>query len=347
MDLITLLLVIVVIMVTLFDFTNGFHDAADMVATAIASRAMNAMTAIAIVSVFTFLGPFIVGLAVADTVGNFVDISKAPALIGESVVIAALLAAVSYNLVTWKLGFPSSSSNSLAGGLVGAGLYALGNSHINWGIMELLNGHLEGVMKVLAGLFASPFLGFLIGFLIMKALHHALKRFRNNIRSVFVVSQYFSVAWLGFSHGANDAQKGMAIIGMMLLASGHTDTFTIPVWAILLCASAITLGTVFGGWSIIKTLGFGLFRVHLIHSVANQLGSALVNTLATSIGAPTSTTQVVTATLLGNGSAEHPRRIQWRTAGGIVGGLFMNVPVSIGLGWVYCWLMLKLLGGHS
>jgi len=347
MDLITLLLVIVVIMVTLFDFTNGFHDAADMVATAIASRAMNATTAIVIVSVFTFLGPFIVGLAVADTVGNFVDISKASALVGESVVIAALLAAVSYNLVTWKLGFPSSSSNSLAGGLVGAGLYALGNSHINWGITELLNSHLEGVMKVLAGLFASPFLGFLIGFLIMKALHHALKRFRNSIRSVFVVSQYFSVAWLGFSHGANDAQKGMAIIGMMLLASGHTDTFTIPVWAILLCASAITLGTVFGGWSIIKTLGFGLFRVHLIHSVANQLGSALVNTLATSIGAPTSTTQVVTATLLGNGSAEHPRRIQWRTAGGIVGGWFMNVPVSIGLGWVYCWFILKLLGGYS
>ncbi|RUM92613.1 MAG: inorganic phosphate transporter [Thiothrix sp.] len=347
MDLITLLLVIVVIMVTLFDFTNGFHDAADMVATAIASRAMNATTAIAIVSVFTFLGPFIVGLAVADTVGNFVDISQAPALIGESVVIAALLSAVSYNLVTWKLGFPSSSSNSLAGGLVGSGLYALGNSPINWGITELLNGHLEGVMKVLAGLFASPFLGFLIGYLIMKALHHALKRFRNSIRSVFVVSQYFSVAWLGFSHGANDAQKGMAIIGMMLLASGHTDTFTIPVWAILLCASAITLGTVFGGWSIIKTLGFGLFRVHLIHSVANQLGSALVNTLATSIGAPTSTTQVVTATLLGNGSAEHPRRIQWHTAGGIVGGWFMNVPVSIGLGWVYCWFILKLLGGHS
>jgi len=346
MDLITILLIIVVIMVALFDFTNGFHDAADMVATAVASRAMNPLMAISIVSAFTFLGPFFVGLAVAETVGNFVDVSKAPALVGESVVIAALLAAVSYNLITWKLGFPSSSSNSLAGGLVGAGLYALGNNHINWGIAALLNGHLDGVMKVMTGLFVSPFLGFLIGFLIMKILHRVLKRFRNNIHSVFVVSQYFSVAWLGFSHGANDAQKGMAIIGMMLLASDHTDTFNIPVWAILLCASAITLGTVFGGWRIIKTLGFGLFRVHLIHSVANQLGSALVNTIATTIGAPTSTTQVVTATLLGNGSAENPRRIQWHTAGRIVGGWFLNVPVSIGLGWVYCWVMLKLAGGN-
>jgi PiT family inorganic phosphate transporter len=283
-------------------------------------------------------------LAVADTVGNFVDISKAPTLAGESVVIAALLAAVSYNLVTWKLGFPSSSSNSLAGGLVGAGLYALGNSHINWGITELLNGHLEGVMKVLAGLFASPFLGFLIGFFIMKALHHALKRFRNNIRSVFVVSQYFSVAWLGFSHGANDAQKGMAIIGMMLLASGHTDTFTIPVWAILLCASAITLGTVFGGWSIIKTLGFELYRIRLVHSVANQLGAALVNTLATSIGAPTSTTQVVTATLLGNGAAEKPSHVAWGRAGQIILGWFVNVPVSMCFGALYSYLLMHLLG---
>ncbi|MGD8712326.1 MAG: inorganic phosphate transporter, partial [Thiohalophilus sp.] len=156
--------------------------------------------------------------------------------------------------------------------------------------------------------------------------------------------QYFSVAWLGFSHGANDAQKGMAIIGMMLLASGVTNEFSIPVWAIILCASAITLGTMFGGWRIIKTLGFGLFRVKIIHSVANQLGSALVNSIATMIGAPTSTTQVVTATLLGNGAAEKPQHVKWQTARGIIAGWFMNVPVSICLGWLYCFLFLSLWG---
>lgn len=343
MDLITLLLIIVIILVTVFDFTNGFHDAADMIATAIASRAMNTITAVSIVSFFTFLGPFIMGLAVAETVGNFVDISKASELVGESVVISALMAAISYNLVTWKLGIPSSSSNSLAGGLVGAGLYAVGNSQINWGITTLLNGQLDGVMKVMAGLFVSPFLGFLIGFLLMKVLRHVLKRFKQDIYSVFVVSQYFSVAWLGFSHGANDAQKGMAIIGMMLLASGHSDTFTIPVWSILLCASAITIGTLFGGWSIIKTLGFGIFHIRLIHSVANQLGAALVNTIATSIGAPTSTTQVVTATLIGNGTAEKPRHVHWQTVKNIISGWFLNMPVSIGLGWFYCWAILQLM----
>lgn len=343
MDLINLLLIVAVVTVVLFDFTNGFHDAADMVATAIASRAMSSLTAIIIVSFFTFLGPFTVGLAVADTVGNFVDISDASAITGESVVISALFAAVSYNLVTWKLGLPSSSSNSLAGGLVGAGLYALGSSQINWGIEALLTGHLEGVMKVAAGLFASPLLGFVIGFITMKLFYKVFMHFSRSISRLFVVSQYVSVAWLGFSHGANDAQKGMAIIGMMLLASGHTSEFHVPDWAILLCAGAITLGTFFGGWSIIKTLGFGIYRIRTIHAVANQLGSALVNTLATHIGAPTSTTQVVTATLFGNGAAEKPSHVRWKTAGNIVLGWFFNVPTSILLGWIYCYLTLSLL----
>ncbi len=343
MELVSLLLILVIVAVVVFDFTNGFHDAADMVATAIASRAMRPLTAIIIVSVFTFLGPFLVGLAVADTIGHFVNINMASPLVGESVVMAALFAAVSYNLVTWKLGLPSSSSNSLAGGLVGAGLFAVGNEHINWGINALTEGHLDGVMKVLAGLFASPFLGFLVGFFIMKLLFKIFKHFKSRIRNFFVASQYFSVAWLGFSHGANDAQKGMAIIGMMLVASGKSDIFHVPDWAILLCASAITLGTLFGGWSIIKTLGFGLYRVRLIHSVANQIGSALVNSIATSIGAPTSTTQVVTATLLGNGAAEKPAHVRWQTARSIVRGWLLNVPISIALGWFYCFSLTKLL----
>ncbi|MGV6853346.1 MAG: anion permease [bacterium] len=343
MDLAFILLILVVASVTIFDFTNGFHDAADMVATAIASRAMKPLVAILIVSIFTFLGPFLVGLAVADTIGNFVDISQANTLTGESVVISALLAAVSYNLVTWKLGLPSSSSNSLAGGLVGAGLFAVGSAHINWGVEALLSGNFEGVMKVVGGLFVSPLIGFVVGFFIMKLLRLTFKRFTHKIRGFFVVSQYFSVAWLGFSHGANDAQKGMAIIGMMLLASGHSSTFMIPDWAIILCASAITLGTLLGGWSIIKTLGFGLYRIRIIHSVANQIGSAMVNSLATMLGAPTSTTQVVTATLLGNGAAEKPAHVRWKTAGNIAGGWFLNVPVSIALGWIYCFGLLKLL----
>jgi PiT family inorganic phosphate transporter len=344
MELTTILLLLTIVSVFAFDFTNGFHDAADMVATAIASRAMKSITAIAIVTVFTFLGPLTVGLAVADTIGTFVDISDTTVMNGQALIIAALFSAITYNLITWRLGLPSSSSNSLAGGLVGAGLFVVGSSHINWGIGSLQQGHLEGMMKVVAGLFASPFLGFVIGFLIMKLIFFIFKRFTVKIRPLFVVSQYFSVAWLGFSHGANDAQKGMAIIGMMLLASGETEHFFIPLWVVVLCTSAITLGTMFGGWSIIKTLGFELYRIRLIHSVANQIGAALVNTLATSIGAPTSTTQVVTATLLGNGAAEKPSHVAWGRAGQIILGWFVNVPVSMMFGALYSYLLIHLLG---
>jgi len=335
-------MLVVIVVVGLFDFTNGFHDAADMVATAIASRAMKPAVAIGIVSVFTFIGPFVAGLAVADTVGTFVDISDFPIAVGQAVVIAALLAAVSYNLVTWWLGFPSSSSNSLAGGLVGAGLYAVGSEHIQWGLGALADMQLQGVMKVVAGLLFSPIFGFLIGLLLMKVLLRVFRRFTEKINQFFVVSQYFSIAMLGFSHGANDAQKGMAIIGMMLLATDATETFSIPDWAIIWCASAITLGTIFGGWRIIKTLGYGLFKVKLIHSVADQLGSALVNTLATAVGAPTSTSQVVTATLVGNGAAERPGHVKWRTVAGIVGGWYFNLPVSILLGWLYCFMFMQI-----
>ena len=343
MDVSQILLIVTVIAVFAYDFTNGFHDAADMVATAIASRAMRASVAIGIVTAFTFLGPFLAGLAVADTVGTFVEVGAADAIHGQILVIAALLAAVSYNLITWLLGLPSSSSNSLAGGLVGAGLYVVGQQHINWGVEALQHGVLEGVMKVVAGLFASPFLGFVIGFFIMKFFLYAFRRFTIKIRSLFVFSQYFSVAWLGFSHGANDAQKGMAILGMMLVASGKTDHFFIPDWVVLMCTSAITFGTMFGGWSIIKTMGFELYRVRVIHSVANQMGAALVNTLATHIGAPTSTTQVVTATLLGNGAAQKPRHVNWRRAGQIILGWLVNVPTSMLFGALYSFILEKVL----
>ena len=207
-----------------------------------------------------------------------------------------------------------------------------------------LEEKLHAKKSVIAGLFASPMLGFIIGFITMKVIFRVFRRFTDNISQLFIASQYFSIAWLGFSHGANDAQKGMAIIGMMLVADGINNEFIVPVWAVVWCASAITLGTVFGGWRIIRTLGFGLFKVKITHSVANQLGSALVNTLATSIGAPTSTSQVVTATLLGNGAAEKPGHVKWRTAAGIVSGWWLNLPVSIILGWVYCFIYSAIRG---
>ena len=343
MDLIFILAIITILSVTVFDFTNGFHDAADMIATAIASRAMTPTVAILIVTSFTFIAPFVAGLAVADTIGTFVDIKGVSILEAQSLIIAGMLAAITYNLITWKLGLPSSSSNSLVGGLVGAALYALGDSSVHWGVEALLNGNLEGVMKIIVGLFLSPFAGFVIGYFLMKFFMKLFSRLTFQSRKIFIFSQYISISWLGFSHGANDAQKGMGIIAMVLFASGYTTEFTVPIWAIILCTSAISFGTLFGGWSIIKTLGFGIIKVKLLHSFTNQIGSALINSIATAIGAPTSTTQVVTATLIGIGAGEKPKHVKWKVAGSIIGGWFVNIPLSMGIGASYCMLLLYIL----
>jgi PiT family inorganic phosphate transporter len=334
---------LVFVSVLLFDFTNGFHDTADMIATSIAAHTIRPSVAIFVVALFTFMGPIVAGTAVADTVGTFVEIGTAKNIIAESVVTGALLAAISFNLTTWFFGLPSSTSNSLAGGLAGAGLMGVGSEHINWGVEALTNGKLEGLMKVAAGLLVSPVFAFITGFIVLKLLLYIFRDFTIKVRPLFVLSQYAGIAWLGFTHGANDAQKGMAIVGMMLLAVGKTHSFEIPMWVILSCTSAITLGTILGGWSIIKTLGFKIYKIHIVDSVANIMSAALVNTLATLIGAPTSTTQVVTSSLLGNGAARNPRRTQWRVAGNIVGAWFLNIPTSMALGALYTYLVLKVL----
>ncbi len=339
----SIILILGISLVLLYDFTNGFHDAADMIATAIASRAMTPVTAIIIVSVFTFLGPFLGGLAVANTIGEFISIENTKILIAQSVVLSAILSAITYNLITWKLGLPSSSSNSLTSGLIGAALYALGSSHVNWGIIELLNGHIIGFMRVIIGMIFSPFAGFLVGFLIMKLFLKLFKRLNIKSKKIFIVSQYFTMSWLAFSHGANDGQKGMGVIGMLLLASGVYTKFTVPTWVILSCASAITLGTMFGGWSIIKTVGFGIYKVKLIHSIADQVGSAAVILGSSLIGAPTSTTQVVTTTLMGVGAGEHPKHVRWGITKNILSGWLFNIPSSMVMGAVFCYLFIKLL----
>ena len=338
-----LILVLGIALVLIYDFTNGFHDAADMIATAIASRAMTPSTAIIIVSVFTFLGPFLGGLAVANTIGEFVSIDNINILLAQSVVLSAIISAIIYNLITWKLGLPSSSSNSLTSGLVGAALYALGSNHVNWGIYELFNGQIVGFMKIVTGMIFSPFAGFLIGFLVMKLFLKLFKRLSIKSKKIFIVSQYFTMSWLAFSHGANDGQKGMGVIGMLLLASGVYAEFTVPAWVIFSCASAITLGTMFGGWSIIKTVGFGIYKVKLIHSIADQMGSAAVILGSSLIGAPTSTTQVVTTTLMGVGASEHPKHVRWGITKNILSGWLLNIPSSMIMGAVFCYLFIKLL----
>ncbi len=328
------ILVIGIALVIFYDFTNGFHDAADMVATAIASHSITPGRAIAIVTFFTFLGPIIGGVAVADTIGQFVKINPHETTVAQLVVISALFSAIAYNLVTWKIGLPSSSSSSLTSGLVGAGLHAVGAQNINWGITQLTHFQLAGFMKVITGMIFSPLAGFIIGLLIIKLFLKLFKRLTIKVRPIFIGTQYLSISWLAFSHGTNDGQKGMGMIAMMLFASGITSKFTVPYWVIFLCAASITSGTLFGGWNIIKTVGFGIYRIKMIHSLADQIGSAAVILSSSLLGAPVSTTQVVTTTLIGIGNGEHPGHVKWKNVRRIFSGWLWNIPISIVIGYL-------------
>lgn len=331
-----------IILVIVYDFTNGFHDAADMIATAIASMSMTPKTAILLVTFFTFIGPFVGGVAVANTIGEFVKIAGEPERIAQGVTMAALLAAITYNLITWKLGLPSSSSTSLVSGLTGAGLFALGNNHIHWGIAELSNGTISGFMKIIIGMFFSPLAGFIVGFLIFKLMRKLMRGLTSKSKKMLIATQYVSVSWLALSHGANDAQKGMAVLAMLLFASGVYPAFMVPVWVVFLCASSITVGTLFGGWRIIKTVGFCIYRVKLIHSIADQIGSAFIILSSSFIGAPVSTTQVVTTTLMGVGAGERPRHVRWIMARSIATGWLLNIPFCIIIGAVYYFMFERI-----
>jgi len=338
-----IVLVFGIICIAIFDFTNGFQDAADMIATAIASMSMSPATAISLITFFTFIGPFLGGLAVADTIGEFVNVSNQSVNIAQSVAIAAVLSAITFNLFAWKLGLPNSSSNSLTSGLIGAGLFALGNSKINWGVEQLISGHIAGFMKIIAGMLFSPLAGFIVGYFLIKLLLFGLKRLTVKSKIFLIISQYITVSWLAFSHGVNDAQKGMGVMAMLLFASKVYPTFTVPFWVIFICSASITIGTLFGGWKIIKTVGFGIYKVRLVHSVANQIGSALIIGSSSIFGVPTSTTQVVTTTLMGIGGGERPGHVRWTMAKTIVTGWLINIPACIALGAVYCFLLLKII----
>jgi len=338
-----LILVVGIALVIFYDFTNGFHDAADMIATAIASHTINPGRAISLVTFFTLLGPLVGGVAVADTIGQFVTINPAETIASQIVVISALLCAITYNLVTWKLGLPSSSSSSLTSGLVGAGLHAVGPENINWGIKQIENMELSGFMKIITGMFISPLSGFIIGILVIKLFLKLFRRFTVKTKPFFVISQYLSISWLAFSHGTNDAQKGMGMIAMMLFASGISGTFSVPFWVILLCATSITIGTLFGGWNIIKTVGFGIYRIKLVHSLADQIGSAAVILSSSIIGAPVSTTQVVTTTLVGIGTGEHPGHVKWKNVKNIFIGWILNIPISIVMGYLINLLLSRII----
>ncbi|MEI7904876.1 MAG: inorganic phosphate transporter, partial [Candidatus Firestonebacteria bacterium] len=309
-------LIILIVLSLSFDFLNGFHDSANIVATMISSRAMSVRAALLLASVAEFVGPFLVGIAVAKTIGaGIVD----PSAINIGVIIAAVSAAVAWNLITWAFGVPSSSSHALIGGLVGAVAVSFGVSKINSG----------GVLKVLIVLFTSPVVGFVCGYLFNKFIIALVSRATPRINTVFKRAQIFSSILLAISHGGNDAQKTMGIITMGLVMFHYQSNLnTIPLWVMASCAGALALGISFGGFKIMKTMGFKIFRMRPMHGFSIQVTSSLVILTAALVGGPVSTTHVVSSSVFGVGASEHMNRVRWSVVWEILKAWVITLPVS-------------------
>jgi PiT family inorganic phosphate transporter len=309
------LLIVIIVIALIFDFLNGFHDAANIVATMIASRAMSPRSALLVSAVAHFAGPFLFGVAVATTIGSeVVD----PEAITSLVIIAALTSAILWNLFTWYFGWPSSTSHALIGGLVGAVVVAVGVSAI----------YPDGLVKVFIALFLSPILGLVVGYLMLKLIYFLSRGASPRINSFFKRSQLGTSLALALSHGTNDAQKTMGIIAMAMVTTGYVTEFQVPWWVIALSASAIALGTALGGWRLIETLGGKFFKIRPVHAFSSQLTSSGIILGAALLGGPVSTTQVVSSAIMGTGSADRVSKVRWTVARDIAVAWLLTIPVS-------------------
>ena len=321
----TPILIAVIVLGLGFDFLNGIHDSSNVVATMISSRAFSPKVALGVTALAEFSGPFIFGVAVAKTIGSEVVSAKT---INIEVILAALVGAILWDLLTWYLGFPSSSSHALIGGIIGAVVMDSG-----WHVIQL-----QGLIKILITLLTSPFIGFIIGWILLKIIVMLSWRASPRINGFFKHSQIVTGITLALSHGANDAQKTMGIITLALLTAGYIKVFAVPLWVIVICASMIALGTSVGGWRLIRTLGGKFYKIRPLEGFVSQLASGLVILSASLLGGPVSTTQVVSSSIMGVGAAERANKVRWGVAEEIAAAWLLTIPstalVAAGIYWV-------------
>ncbi len=317
-----------------FDFVNGFHDTANAIATSVATRVLTPGQAVTMAAVLNVVGA-LTGTAVATTVGKGI---VPPEVATQQLVAAALISAIVWNLVTWRWGLPSSSSHALIFSIVGAGIASAGPSAIV----------VDGVEKVLRGLVFSPVLGFLGALLLLSVLLWAFARSRpQKVNSLFGRLQIVSAAYMAYSHGSNDAQKTMGVLTMALAAyQGWTGSnWDIPLWIIVASATAMGLGTASGGWRIIRTMGLKVVELRPIDGFAAETAAATVIEVASRLGIPVSTTQVISAAILGVGATKRASAVRWGIAGRIIGAWVLTIPICVAGGWAVFSLLHLLTGG--
>ncbi|WP_020619082.1 inorganic phosphate transporter [Paenibacillus daejeonensis] len=316
-DTVFIIMCVVVFLALAFDFINGFHDTANAIATSVSTRALSPRVAILMAAVMNFIGA-LTFTGVAKTIGGSIaDPTKLA--FGEQIVIAALLAAIAWNLLTWWFGIPSSSSHALIGALAGAVIGAEGMGGIN----------AAGFTSIVQALIFSPLIAFTLGFILMMLLKKIFaNRSPHQVNKGFRSSQVVTAAFQAFTHGTNDAQKAMGIITFALVAAQMQSTDEVQLWVKISAATAMALGTSVGGWKIIKTMGTKIFKIEPINGFAADLGSAMVILTATLAHFPVSTTHTITSSLLGVGSAKRFSSVKWSMAGRIVMSWLITIPIS-------------------
>ena len=311
---------LVIVLALAFDFINGFHDTANAIATCIATRSLSPRIAIIMSAFLNFVGAM-VSTGVAKTIGG--EIVTSPQMVDSTVLIAALFAAIVWNLFTWKIGMPSSSSHALIGGVLGAVTISYGTGAING----------NGVFMIVAGLIGSPVIAMFSGYVIMTLLFILFRNVgRSKVNYISLHIQSLSAAVMAFSHGSNDAQKCMGIITLALLSGGYIGELEVPFLVKIACAFAMCAGTSVGGWRIIRTVGNKIFRLEPVNGLGADINSALTIFTATFLHLPVSTTHVVTGSIMGVGWAKRFRAVHWNVAYSMVGAWVMTIPSTAAVG---------------
>ena len=313
---------LVIILALLFDYINGFHDTANAIATSVSTRALTPRQAIWMAAGLNFLGALF-STGVAKTIGG--DIVKSPSLVNQEVIIAALVGAIAWNLLTWWYGIPSSSSHALVGGIIGAVVAGRGWDPLN----------LAGIEKIFLSLVISPIVALIVGYFFLILMMWLFRGFPPHALSVgFARAQIGTAALIAFSHGSNDAQKAMGIITLALLSAGEIATLDVPTWVKFACAISMSLGTAVGGWKIIKTMGTGIARLEPFSGCAVELTSSLVIFSATLLHLPVSTTHVVSGSIMGVGTAKRVNAVRWGVAQQMVMAWVLTIPCTAAMGAV-------------
>jgi len=312
----TTYILIIIVLALLFDFLNGFHDAANSIATVVSTRVLTPGIAVIWAAVFNFIAVYTMGLAVAATIGKGI---VTPEAINNHVILSALVGAIAWNLLTWWLGLPTSSSHALVGGLVGAAVCNAG-----W---DSIVG--TGVRKTIAFIFISPMAGLLLGYINMVAVSWIFRRTApSRVDRLFRRLQIGSAALYSLGHGANDAQKTMGIITILLLTTHQIDHFAVPAWVVFSCGSAMALGTLSGGWRIVHTLGARVTTLRPVGGFCAETAGAISLFTATHLGVPVSTTHTITGAIVGVGATRRLSAVRWGVAGRIVWAWVLTIPAA-------------------